>query len=340
MKRAWAFGALALLASNAAADEACGPLKIIGRATMISTEGALLVPATVNGLPTKMIIDTGGWYRQLFPVIQDKLKLPTTRRNIVALDITGRKTDKTVTVADFEIGTFKVKYVPFYVPETGLDDQIGGLMGPQMFTIVDLDLDFDSKTVNFISQDHCEGKVVYWKTPAYAAIPFTLGNDGHVRIPVEVDGRKFTALLDTGASGSLMTFRAAEEVFGITKDSPGVTKSGYVNGDTHAEEYQRTFKTLTIAGITFNNPTLALIPDLMRNHMINDHRPPINSHIDTNPDTEGVDDVIVGLEELRHLHVYIAYKEQKVYISPIAPSSSEAAPTPPGDQPNSPEGPR
>lgn len=327
MKKLWLLTALALVASNSFADETCGPLKIVGQADMLSTEDSLLVPAKVNGIETKMIIDTGGWYRQLFPVVQSKLNLPTTRRNIYAIDATGRKTDKTVTVSDFEIGTFRAKDVPFYVPENGYDDDIGGLMGPQMFTTVDLDLDFANKKINFILQDHCEGKVVYWKTPSYAAIPFVLGNDGHIRIPVELDGHQFKALLDTGASQSTITFRAAESAFGITKDSPGVTKNGHINGDKKAEEYERTFKTLTLAGITFNNPKLAIIPDFMRNHQINEHQPQINSLIDTNPDTEGIDDIIVGLEELRHLHVYIAYKERKVYISPItsAPPGQEKA---------------
>jgi hypothetical protein len=35
-------------------------------------------------------------------------------------------------------------------------------------------------------------------------------------------------------------------------------------------------------------------------------------------ESEGVTDMILGLNELRHLHLYIAYKEQKLYISPAA----------------------
>jgi predicted aspartyl protease len=325
MKPWWAFAAFAMLASSAAA-ETCGPLQIVGQADILSTQGALLVPAKVNGLQTTMIIDTGGWYRQLFPVVSEKLNLPTTRRNLIAYDITGRKTDKTVTVADFEIGTFKAKDVPFYVPKTGIGDNIGGLMGPQLLMAVDVDLDFGGKKVNFILQDHCEGKVVYWKTPAYAVVPFTLTDTGHIRLPVELDGKKFIAMLDTGASTSAISMRAAEESFGITKDSPGVIKGDYVNGDKRAQDYRRTFDSLTIGGITLKNPTLALLPDLLRNHMLNAHRPKINSHIDTNNEALGLDDVTVGLEELRHLHVYIAYKEEKLYISPLPAPSQPSVP--------------
>jgi predicted aspartyl protease len=320
--------ALAVALPGVAFAEDCGPLKIVGQADMISTQNALLVPASVNGISTTMIIDTGGWYRQLFPVVSEKLNLPRTKRDIYAYDVTGRKTDKTVTVSDFELGTLKAKDVPFYVPETGSDDSVGGLMGPQLLMTVDVDFDFGGKKINFVLQDHCEGKVVYWKTPSYAVVPFILTDQGHIRLPVELDGKKFTALLDTGAFASSINMRAAEEMFALTKDSPGVTKSGFINGDKHAQFYKYTFKTLTVGGITFNNPTLAMIPDLLRNHLINAHRPQINSHIDTNPEAEGLDDVTVGLEELRHLHVYIAYKEKKLYISPASADEPPSNPAP------------
>lgn len=308
------------------AAESCGPLKIVGQADMISTQGALLVPAKVNGLATNMIIDTGGWYRELAPALVEKLKLSTTKRRVGLIDATGRETNMSTTVDDFEIGSFKANDAVFLVPKYGYGDDVGGVIGPQMFTIVDLDLDFAGKKINFVLQDHCEGKVVYWKTPSYAVVPFLLTDEGHIRMPVELDGHKFTALLDTGADQSSITLRAAEGAFGITKDSPGVTKQGYLNGDKRAQEYERTFKTLTIAGITFNNPKLSLVPDLLRNHQINEHLPQINSHIDTNNEAEGVNDVIVGLEELRHLHVYIAYKEEKLYISPATPNPSSSPP--------------
>jgi predicted aspartyl protease len=325
MKTAWAFAALTLLASSAWAADSCPPLQIVAQADIVSTDGSLLVPAKVNGLSTYMIIDTGGWYRQLSPTLVDKLKLSTTKRRVGSIDITGRVTNTSTTVDDFEMGSFRAKNATFLVPKTGFgSEDVGGVIGPQLFTSFDLDLDFEAKKISFILQDHCEGRVIYWQTPSYAIVPFVLTDEGHIRLPVELDGHKFTALLDTGADQSTITFRAAEGAFDITKDSRGVTKRGYLNDEKSVQEYERTFKTLTIAGITFNNPKLSLIPDLLRNHQINDHRPKINSHIDTSTEPEGVDDVILGLEQLRHLHVYIAYKEQKLYISPISPTVHQA----------------
>lgn len=335
MKKVWLIAVFALVATRAAADENCGPLRIVSQVDMLSTEGSLLIPVKVNGLSIKMIFDTGGWFQELSPKIAKTLGLPISKRGFEMIDVTGHTTDKTVTVADFEIGSVKANEVKFMVwaDDNGDTD---GVMGPRLVKLMDVDLDFAARKISFIMQDHCPGKVVYWKTPSYAIVPFTLTDEGHIRMPIELDGKRFTALLDTGADRSFITLRAADEAFGVTKTSPGVTEDGFVNGDKSVKQYRRTFKTLTVGGITFNNPTLDMIPDLMRNHLITSHAPPINSLIDTNNEAEGTDDVTVGLEELRHLHIYIAYKEQKLYISPASPASVESASTPPTRQTASP----
>ncbi len=49
-----------------------------------------------------------------------------------------------------------------------------------------------------------------------------------------------------------------------------------------------------------------------------------------NPEVEtGLGDMILGMDILRHLHVYIAYKEQKLYLTPAATLAVAAAPSTP-----------
>lgn len=327
MKAAWASAGLILLASNAAAEETCGPLKIAGQVDMISTEPAVIVPAKVNNHPIKLIFDTGGWFMELSSSMAKTLELPLTKRAFGLLDVAGRVSAKSATVSEFEIGSIKAKDVPFLVPDHGFGE-VDGLMGPKLVKIVDVDLDFAGKKINFVLQDHCEGKVVYWKTPSYAVVPFTLTDEGHVRMPIELDGVKLTALLDTGASKSFISQRAAERNFNLVQGSPGVTETDVEEDGKKGKKYSHTFKSLTVGGISFQNLSMDILPDYMRNHLLNAHQPKINSHIDTNNEAEGIDDVIVGVNELRHLHIYIAYKEQKLYISPAA--------APAGPQPSTP----
>jgi predicted aspartyl protease len=324
MKSLWAATALALFVSNAAAAESCGPLRIVGQVDMISTDPVLIVPAKLNDHPIKLVFDTGGWFMEISPSIAKTLELPLTKRSFGGLDVAGHLSNQTVTAKDFEIGSIKAKDVPFLVNSHDFGT-FDGLMGPKLVQIVDVDLDFAGKKISFMLQDHCEGKVVYWKTPSYAVVPFTLTDAGHIRMPVELDGVKLTASLDTGASQTFISERAAERNFDLVKGSPGVTET---DGEKGEKKYSHTFKTLTVGGITFQNPTLDLLPDLMRNHLINSHKPKINSLIDTNNEAEGLDDLIVGMKELKHLHIYIAYKEQKLYISPASTPQPTQTATP------------
>lgn len=317
MKSIWALAALALFVSNAAAAESCGPLRIVGQVDMISTDPMLIVPAKLDDHPIKLVFDTGGWFMEISPSMAKTLDLPLTKRRFGGMDVAGNISDQTVTAKDFEIGSIKAKDVPFLVASHDYG-KVDGLMGPKLIQIVDVDLDFAGKKISFMMQDHCDGKVVYWKTPSYAVVPFTLTDAGHIRMPIELDGVKLTALLDTGASKTFISERAAGRDFNLTKGSPGVTETDITEDGKAAKKYSHTFKALTVGGITFQNPTLNLLPDLMRNHLMNSHRPNINSHIDTNNEAEGLDDVIVGMSELKHLHIYIAYKEQKLYISPAS----------------------
>ena len=88
------------------------------------------------------------------------------------------------------------------------------------------------------------------------------------------------------------------------------------------------------------NRTLRLIPDLLR--------PRMHGNVETgtrlgNPSIQtGLSDMILGMDILHHLHVYVAYKERKLYISGAEPpkeavtavagsSSASAAPTAPAE---------
>src|SRR5438105_4815992 len=77
------------------------------------------------------------------------------------------------------------------------------------------------RKLNFFSKDHCPGKVIYWKTNAYAMVPITLqlptGDNSrtgfrvysyrgsHINVPVTIDGTELKAALDTASPTSTMS---------------------------------------------------------------------------------------------------------------------------------------
>jgi hypothetical protein len=321
MKILWVCIALALPGTAMAED--CTLTKI-GSADIVSEHGNLIVPGTINESPTNVIIDTGSWVSHISPNIVDQQKLPTTRHGFTSISVTGQETDITVLVSKLSVGTLRGTNKTMAVSSSVFDSggNIGALLGADVLMTMDLDVDFANKKLNFMSQDHCAGRVVYWHPSVVAVVPFRLSDDYHIMLPVTLDGVELKAVLDTGADLSTINMTAAERYFGLAADSPGVSRDGAVNGDTKVIGYKHKFKTLSFGGITIANLAMEMVPDKMKDH--EDNTPPTGSLI-PDRDFQGMPDVLIGAEELRHLHVYIAYKEKKIYISPAQEAPAVAS---------------
>jgi len=100
------------------------------------------------------------------------------------------------------------------------------------------------------------------------------------------------ATIDTGASRSVMSLELAKNLFDLDEKDPKLTA---VNGRFHALHYP--FGALTLQGISVLHPDIELISEK-------------ESHV---PD--GDPKLILGMGILRQLHIYIAYKEKKLYVT-------------------------
>src|SRR6185312_13814340 len=134
--------------------------------------------------------------------------------------------------------------------------------------------------------------------------------------------------LDSGATNTVLNLEVAHDTFGISGGDATTPENGHLNGVDRAKTYTHRFKSLALEGIAIGNPTLDLIPDLLRNK-IHDPRDTVSG--DTrikNPSRKTtLDDMIVGMDILHRLHVYIAYKEKKLYITPATPAPAAATAT-------------
>lgn len=318
----------AFTASPALAGDDCPPLTMVTSVPMhIADDGRIYVPAKINDASKSMLVDTGGLFTEITQSASDEMKLGTRQTRLELVGISGDKTRRAARAA-FTLGNLHADSMDFMVMPTAHEfasdvDDAAGILAPNLLRTYDLDLDFGGHKVNLISQRHCEGKVVYWPADAVAVVPVRVNAEGHILVPVELDGHKLTALLDTGASVSVLNLEVAEGSFGLTPGGADTPVRGNLIASPQATTYSHRFKSLGLEGISISNPTLAIVPDLIRAEMRNprdtlegDTRIP-----DKNVET-GLGDLILGMDVLRRLHVYIAYKERNLYITPAAPSST------------------
>jgi predicted aspartyl protease len=254
------------------------------------------VPGLVNGKTVTLAIDTGGYASSLTKTATDNLGLVRHRMNSVIIrDMGGKVADEYVRVDSFRIGNLERDGVYLMVMESfpGID----GLIAPDLLRNYDVELDFAGRQFSLFKHHPCADRAVYW-TGSYAVVPFGVTGDGHMRVPVSLDGKDTYAVLDTGAGVSALSMQNAKHMFDLGADNPNVEAAGQLTGASGSQvnAYTYPFKTLTMGGVTVANPRIALTEG---HNFLGDNDASI----------------LLGMDVLSKLHLYIAYREQKLYIT-------------------------
>jgi predicted aspartyl protease len=305
---------IAGLVATASAEQ-CKPLQRYGQVAFQTDETAhIYLPATLGGFQTRLMLDTGAYWSLVRNELVTQLNLPTkTNYNLVLFDGGGNKIDKSVVIPNFTLGQLKFGAAEFFVSGLFAGSPLterAGVVGQNVFTQVDLEIDNAGKTISIFSQDHCPGDGVYW---ADEAVVLKYDREGARRMKVasrikrgidknqidepivsaELQGQPITVLFDTGATKTSMDIEFARRVFNITPQTPGMEPAGQVMVGTGAriDTWRYTFKELVISGIRFEN-----VPVLLGDFK----------------DRAGV---ILGMNEMKHLRLYFAFREGAIYVT-------------------------
>ena len=276
-----------------------------------------------------MGIDTGSPISAVDPNVANNLHLIQKRMfQGMMFDAKGEQftyvTDlHSLGLGDMTTNNLRMLVWPSPMSENGL---IGGVLGADLLRHYDVDLDFGAHKLSLFSPDHCPGKVVYWTNDAVAVVPMHVVNTGHIVVPVSLDGHQLDAILDTGASTSILDAAVAHATFGLTPNSPDMTRVGDMDGAVQTGMYKHTFKSLGLEGLTMGNPTLYMWDSLTNYSMTQGAH--TGSRLSFANESGGNTGLILGLTELRHLHLYIAYQEQRLYVTPAGASAVAAAGVP------------
>jgi len=307
--------ALLALAVSASHEEAhaqgCKLTQVASLPMTVDAEQRLVVPGRLNDrLSTTFAVDTGAFVSLLRRSVADRLGLAFKEIPERVFGVGGRPLTSRVLVT-LQLDKLVSPNAPLLLmPDTLLEgSKIAGLVGADYLSNYDLDLDFGGGKLNLFSQGHCQGQVVYWSSD-YLQQPIELDHNHHVFLPITLDGRQLKAVLDTGASDTFLPLPDARWQFGLDPNSPGMEPAGASTtaDGSQLPTYRYRFKTMEIAGITFHNPTLSLIPRIER------FATKTGSHTGA---AEGeLPQVTLGIHELAKLHLYIAYGEHMLYVTP------------------------
>ena len=302
MVPATAFAAALLWPGMALAQTGWTPeckLHRVASLPMAAAGTVITVPVSVNGIEKNFLVDTGGYVSSVNQRVADELKL--TPHEIMfnrIRDVSGKDATQYVWADTFKLGAMEARKFDLMVSATK-NPRIDGVLSPDLLRNFDVEFDFAAMTLNLFRPHACDGQAVYW-TKDFVSIPMELTKTGHTRVSVTVDGEEMDAIADTGASTSAMPFSSAARFFSLHTDSPGVERQGTASGSQGGEldTYRYPFKAMAIGPVAVKNPRLLLTdaPSVLTNEHVS---------------------MLLGMTEMRYLHLYFAYKERKLYISTI-----------------------
>lgn len=319
--RAIGIAAIFTAASGSVFADDCKLREVASLDITWSQDGRILVPVQIQGTPEMMMIDTGSPITILDPVTAATLQLKTMPIGQGQLiNSRGQSVKERAEISEIGLGHSRASDVRVLIaPSTLTDDKsLAGLLGADLLRNYDIEIDPTAGKLNLFSQDHCEGKVIYWPADAVAVVPLRIALSGHIEMPVELDGKSLNAIFDTGARDTLLNAETAADVFGITSGTKRDSTT-----DSEGLEFQHIFNSLDFDGIAISHPDVVIWEDLAARAMRN--TPQTGTHVVSRSEAYGQEPMIVGMHVVRHLHLFISYKEQKLYITPAATAAPAAS---------------
>jgi tetratricopeptide (TPR) repeat protein len=229
------------------------------------TYGLATVEAKINGTNVIMGLDTGA-QSVVTPQIAGELNLIPGLRRTLARGATAVTIADQVILRDFEFAgehykwkaVTKINLPSPKVPDLRAKPAVG-LIGMDVLGSYDLAFDFPHRRLTLYTVKNCAAL----PPPDFAdlrIVPFTFNAHRNIFFPVELDGNKVTALLDTGAVGHLIT-RTGIKKTGVTeamlKGDPESESIGI--GNISLKHPLHTFGRLSIGGVGISNARFGVL---------------------------------------------------------------------------------
>ncbi|MDE1149298.1 MAG: retroviral-like aspartic protease family protein [Azospirillaceae bacterium] len=309
-----------MVATTANAAEACKVAKI-NTLPVVMDGFQPLVRAEVNDTPVYFLLDTGAFATTLFVDQASKLALPSvdmvsinTARLVGVDGVTGMRG---ANIAKFTLGdqTIQEWHVAVGAADMGGAGKDGipvvGLLGEDVLGPYDLDIDLAHGALTLYRAQGCEKTyLAQWSKDALLAEvePATAGN-AYINIHVAVNGQRVHAIVDSGASHSLLSLKAAARA-GITPDSPGVTEADKAVGvaGRSFQEWLAVFDSVAVGDETVQHAKLRVGRMYTPTEHLN-----TGTRLSDHPDNRI--EMLLGADFLRAHHVLVARSQNLMYFT-------------------------
>ena len=168
----------------------------------------ILVPVAVNGTAGRFVLDTGAALTTVSPAAVARFGLvldewtATTMRGIGGIERRRNALPRTVELGGIPLHRRSVARDATLRVAT-LQGDFDGLLGRDFLSAFDLVIDWPQRHLILYEVRDCSGRFLPW-TGAYEAVPVENPAESALIVPVTLDGVSLRALLDSGASQTMI----------------------------------------------------------------------------------------------------------------------------------------
>ena len=266
----------------------------------------LYVSATVNGTKLRFFLDTGSAVTTLSQAAAEMLNLPRDfDRSADMLGVGGVESRLTlVGPATFGLGglSWTLPAVPVAAFAARLADgtQVGGLIGADVLSRYDLDLDIPGRQLGLWQVTGCDTVTPDWPGEAGSArldeagsASLDVDTSRHATVPVRVDDVAVQLMLDTGSPGLMLSTRAAARAGAppeLLEESRRLSGTGI--NDRAFSAWLHIFARLEVAGVRFGDVRAVVV----------------------SPGRLGRGDGLLGLDYLKRGRVWLSYSTGRIFM--------------------------
>ena len=279
-----------------AAAGGCGTTRL-GETTVATLRNAPIVTLSANGAPVTLVIDTGAEGTILTPAAAQRIRAQRPRiefqrqlHGIAGALQTTEAELSNFTLGDVAIPWRRVRVAPVNVASV-FSGPLDGLLGADSLSSFDVDLDLPGHRMVLYEKQTCAGALPAWTQP-YARINAGRSMGGHLFFPVQLDGRRSDAFVDTGSQFTVLSTRAAIAL-GVSATVLARERVATVHG-VAAEQlaaHVHRFSQLQIGAETIRDPEI-IVTDVTLNDA----------------------DLVMGIDFLRPRRIWLSYGSQQIFI--------------------------
>jgi len=279
-----------------AAAPGCGTIRL-GETAVATLRNAPIVTLSANGVPVTLVIDTGAQGTILTPAVAQRIgaQRPRIEFQRQLHGIAGTLPTDEVELHSFTVGGVAIPWRRVRVASVNVasvfSGPLDGVLGADSLSSFDVDLDLPGRRMVLYEKQTCSGAAPAWTEP-YATISAGRSFVDHLFFPVQLDGRRIDAFVDTGSQFTVLSTRTALAM-GVTAGTLARDREATVLGAAAERLAARVhrFSLLEIGTEVLRNPEI-VVTDVKLSDA----------------------DLVLGIDFLRARRIWFSYGSRQVFI--------------------------